>query len=114
MLPKYVFICYSIHQNVVVFKLGYFNATFTWKIEHFQLYNFGQRYDIKPLKSPILKAVDYSDGNKVYTTQFIIQPLFYFTNEILSYTIKTDFSQNPRKLKYFYKINGNQTFNGTI
>uniref|UniRef100_A0A914PS00 Uncharacterized protein n=1 Tax=Panagrolaimus davidi TaxID=227884 RepID=A0A914PS00_9BILA len=96
-------------------KFGYFNATFTWTVEQFQLFNFGQRYEKRILGSPTLTAIDFNDGNKVYEAKIIIDPEFGYNNDIIQFEIKTEFNDNePQDKKYYIRINNSQnvTFHG--
>uniref|UniRef100_A0A914Y6Y1 BTB domain-containing protein n=1 Tax=Panagrolaimus superbus TaxID=310955 RepID=A0A914Y6Y1_9BILA len=94
-------------------KFAFFNATFTWTVEQFQLFNFGQNYYNKRiLESPTLHAIDASDDNEMYTAKIKVEPM-YDSSYPSIFDIKAEFSVEPNeKIFEFQIINSNKTFVG--
>jgi hypothetical protein len=101
-----------------------FNATFSWKIENINLFDFGKRKSLNHLFGPTLTAVDQNNNNTVYTAKFSIAPEYtlrhrsYYNNdhddsyELLNYKVTSNFNGTPLKTEHKYTINGT-TYDGS-
>uniref|UniRef100_A0A914YVD4 Uncharacterized protein n=1 Tax=Panagrolaimus superbus TaxID=310955 RepID=A0A914YVD4_9BILA len=61
--------------------IAVFNATFSWKIENINLFDFGTNDHANTLLGPTLSAVDQKNDNKVYSIDFAISPEWIYNRQ---------------------------------